>query len=186
MKAASTQDVGSELHPLTNHEDFSSSLFSFTLALAWKYKATVHISQATAKEGNLSECQIYHQRLRSLHDARELLVLPVPTLLPFPMSHKLQSTPLRSLLPSSTFMSRTAKALFLPFSNSNCNLCLIVSTQLDTNTYIKLSTFAALCCHDYLNQIYPQSQKDLTSSTHLCKVFTPTLHFRLGDLLLKR
>ena len=45
-----------------------------------------------------------------------------------------------------------------------------VRTQADTNTYASLSTFAPLHSQDCLSQICPQSQKCLTSSTHLCMV----------------
>lgn len=58
-----------------------------------------------------------------------------------------------------------------------------VHTQLDTNTYVNLSTFAFPRSHDYLNQICPQSQKYFTGSTHLCKGFRTTFYFRLQDLL---
>ena len=39
--------------------------------------------------------------------------------------------------------------------------------------------------YDYLKQICCQSQKDLTSSTLLCKEFRTTFYFKLGDLLPK-
>lgn len=58
-----------------------------------------------------------------------------------------------------------------------------VHTQLDTNTYVNLSTFVLPRSHDYLNQICPQSQKYYTGFTHLCKGFRTTLYFRLEDLL---
>ena len=43
----------------------------------WKNNAVICISQSTAKGGNLSECQICHQKLRSAHDVRDPLVLSV-------------------------------------------------------------------------------------------------------------
>ena len=65
------------------------------------------------------------------------------------------------------------------------SLCQIITvcTQLDTNTYKNLSTFATPRSHDYLNQTTPQSLRDLTSSAHLYKAFRMTLYFRLRDSL---
>ena len=50
---------------------------SFTLSLAWKNNTLIYISLAIAKGGNLSDCWICHQRVWSVHNAKDFLVLPV-------------------------------------------------------------------------------------------------------------
>lgn len=49
-------------------------------------------------------------------------------------------------------------------------LSLIITLYPIRNIYVNLSTFALPCSHDYLDQMCSYSLRDLTSSTHLCKI----------------
>lgn len=64
-----------------------------------------------------------------------------------------------------------------------CFLSPIITYSVRHNYLVNLSAFAPSCSHDNLDQICPQSLRDLTSSNHLCKAFRTTLYFRMGDSL---
>lgn len=55
-------------------------LSSFLPLFFWKDNGLTNISQSTAKGGKLSDCWIHHQKLQSVHDVRDTLVLSVGNL----------------------------------------------------------------------------------------------------------
>lgn len=68
-----SQDV--ELRLPINNETLTSLNFALLMPtfLTWKYNAVIKILKSVVYAGNLTKCQIYHAKPRSVHDLSDFL-----------------------------------------------------------------------------------------------------------------
>lgn len=143
---------------------------SFTLTLAWKDNAIIHISQAISKAwvrvelDNLSNCWICHKKPQSVHEARDSLVLLVTSFFLFPMSPWTTINLPEKLLIESNFYSQNIQCFCLPFFDYNCT-CPVRHKYLCKLLHIFTPSSY------YLNQIFPQSPASPIFARNLEQLF---------------
>lgn len=118
---------------------------------------------------NVLDCRIHHQWFWSIPNFRNSLLLPVTNFSSIPNVTINDHPPLEDSYQVQLLWSEHSVPCF------HFSLTVTVLARLDTDTYISLSTFAPPHSHEYLNQICPQSRKELTNTICLCKVFRTTI-----------